>query len=207
MKKFFLLSLVLVFAGAGCQGTGRFLPEENLIPTPVLETSLTEEESLIQSERPMYDTFLGALPADELENRTAVIHTTKGDITMEFFGETAPMAVSNFLRLAEDGYFDGLTFHRRVDGFVIQGGDPAGDGTGGPGYTFADELTDDYTYDRGIVAMANRGPATNGSQFFIMLADNPLPKAYTIFGRVTSGMDVVDAIVVGDVMSEVETGK
>jgi len=92
-----------------------------------------------------------------------------------------------------------LTFHRREKGFVIQGGDPNGNGTGGPGYKFVDEPVT-REYDRGIVAMANAGPNTNGSQFFIMLANNPLPKQYTIFGKVISGLDVVDKIKVGDVM-------
>ena len=113
------------------------------------------------------------------------------------------MAVSNFVYLANAGYYDSLTFHRRVEGFVIQGGDPLGSGMGGPGYKFEDELDDEYSYDKGIVAMANSGPDTNGSQFFIMLADYPLDKAYTIFGRVTEGLDVVDGIVVGDAMSSV----
>jgi len=152
----------------------------------------------------MYDAFPGVLSEAERTDKLAVIHTPKGDIVFEVFGDTAPKAASNFITLAKDRYFDGLTFHRRVEGFVIQGGDPAGNGSGGPGYTFEDELDDTYSYDRGIVAMANRGPDTNGSQFFIMLANNPLPKQYTIFGRVTSGMEVVDAIAIGDAMTGVE---
>lgn len=131
------------------------------------------------------------------------ITTEKGDIVFTLFEDTAPLATENFIKLTEDGYYDGLTFHRREDGFVIQGGDPNGDGTGGPGYTFEDELDDDRQYTRGIVAMANAGPNTNGSQFFIMLDDVSLPKRYTIFGEVTEGMDVVDAIAVGDVMTSV----
>lgn len=148
-------------------------------------------------------TFSGALPAEAITNKQIHLVTTKGDIIFTLFPDTAPLAVSNFVRLAGEGYFDGLIFHRRVEGFVIQGGDPLGTGFGGPGYQFADELNDDRTYTRGIVAMANSGPNTNGSQFFIMLADYPLPKSYTIFGEVTLGMDAVDAIQVGDEMTKV----
>ncbi len=120
----------------------------------------------------------------------------------ELFDGDAPMTVSNFVALTMRGFYDGLTFHRVVPGFVIQGGDPSGNGTGGPGYKFDDEPVH-RDYDEGIVAMANSGPNTNGSQFFIMLADNPLPKQYTIFGKVTSGMDVVHKIVIGDKMTKV----
>jgi len=143
------------------------------------------------------------LPPEEITNKQVRLTTAYGPIVIELFPDTAPLTVSNFVYLAKAGYFNGLTFHRRVEGFVIQGGDPAGNGTGGPGYTFADELNDGYTYDRGMVAMANRGPDTNGSQFFIMLADYPLPKQYSIFGRVTEGLDIVDKIQIGDAMTSV----
>ncbi len=128
----------------------------------------------------------------------ATIHTTEGDIAVEVFTDDAPKAANNFLDLARKGFYDGVIFHRVVPGFVIQGGDPTGTGRGGPGYQFADEpFSGDY--ERGTLAMANAGPNTNGSQFFICLADlrGRLPKSYTIFGRVTSGMDVVDAIAAG----------
>jgi len=148
-------------------------------------------------------TFPGTLPEEQIANKQIRITTEKGDIVFELYADTAPMTVSNFVYLTEGGYYNGLTFHRREEGFVIQGGDPSGNGTGGPGYDFGDELEDDYSYERGIVAMANRGPSTNGSQFFVMLGDVPLPKSYSIFGRVIEGMDVVDAIVVGDVMTTV----
>jgi len=131
-----------------------------------------------------------------------VIETDKGKIEIEFFPSDAPKAVENFRLLAEHGYYDGLTFHRIVKGFMIQGGDPTGDGTGGEsawGGTFADEIKPDSAlykdgYRRGIIAMANAGPNTNGSQFFILHQDYPLPPNYVIFARVTSGMSVVDAI-------------
>jgi peptidyl-prolyl cis-trans isomerase B (cyclophilin B) len=140
------------------------------------------------------------LPAEQIENKQIRLHTEKGDIVFELFADTAPKTVSNYVYLTTEKYYDGLTFHRREPGFVIQGGDPRGTGTGGPGYKFEDELKDDYTYQRGIVAMANSGPNTNGSQFFIMLKDTPLPHLYSIFGRVTEGLDVVDKIAVGDKM-------
>src|SRR3954452_21853437 len=126
---------------------------------------------------------------------SATIHTTKGDIEVEVFANDAPKAAKNFLDLARKGFYEGVIFHRVVPGFVIQGGDPTGTGTGGPGYKFEGEpFKGDY--DRGTLAMANAGPNTNGSQFFICLADlgGRLPKNYTIFGRVTKGMDVVDAL-------------
>ena len=128
------------------------------------------------------------------------IKTNFGEIKIETFDADAPKTVENFLALIGKGFYDNLTFHRVVAGFVIQGGDPAGNGTGGPGYTFADELNpaaESYQrgYLKGVVAMANAGPNTNGSQFFILLENRPaLPHLYTIFGRVTSGQEVVDAI-------------
>lgn len=127
------------------------------------------------------------------------IKTNKGTIIFETYDADAPKTVQNFITLANKGFYNGTIFHRVIAGFMIQGGDPTGTGTGGPGYQFADELnasTDSYKagYVRGTVAMANAGPDTNGSQFFIMQKDTPLPHSYTIFGKVLSGMDVVDAI-------------
>ncbi|HBV57900.1 MAG TPA: peptidylprolyl isomerase [Candidatus Magasanikbacteria bacterium] len=134
------------------------------------------------------------------------IKTNKGDIALELFSADAPNTVANFIALAKKGFYDGVIFHRVISGFMIQGGDPTGTGAGGPGYQFADELnseTPSYQngYTRGTVAMANAGPNTNGSQFFIMHKDTPLPHAYTIFGKVTAGMEIVDAIVAGQVNS------
>jgi len=131
---------------------------------------------------------------DLSKTHTATVHTNHGDIEIEFFAEEAPQAVNNFVFLAREGFFDSTIFHRVVPGFVIQGGDPTGTGRGGPGYRFRDELDHPRSYTRGTVAMANSGPNTNGSQFFVCLADVGLPHAYTIFGKVTGGMDAVDAI-------------
>jgi cyclophilin family peptidyl-prolyl cis-trans isomerase len=132
----------------------------------------------------------------------AEIQLDQGTIGIEFFPADAPKAVENFRLLAEHGYYDGLTIHRIVSGFMIQGGDPAGDGSGGSsawGGNFEDEIKSSSPlyktgYVRGIVAMANAGPNTNNSQFFIMLKDYPLPPNYVIFAKVTKGMDVVDAL-------------
>ena len=136
-----------------------------------------------------------AMRIDPARTYTGTIETNKGAIQVEFFPEDAPNTVNNFVCLAEDGYYNQTPFHRIVEGFVIQGGDPTGTGSGGPGYKFADEPIA-REYERGILAMANAGPNTNGSQFFIVLDDlrGKLPKNYTIFGRVTDGQDVVDAI-------------
>ncbi len=146
--------------------------------------------------------FPGILPKDKIENRQIRMNTSKGEIIFELFADEAPKTVSNFVYLAKGGFYDGLSFHRYEPGFVIQGGDPLGNGTGGPGYEFEDEKVT-RAYDEGIVAMANAGPNTNGSQFFIMLANNQLPPLYTIFGKVTKGLDVVKQLRAGDKMTEV----
>ena len=134
--------------------------------------------------------------------RHALIETDKGPIEIEFYADQQPKAVENFRLLAEHGYYDGLTFHRVVKGFMVQGGDPLGDGTGGEsawGAPFADDIDSNSPlyregYRRGVVAMANSGPNTNASQFFIMHEDYPLPPRYVIFARVTSGMNVVNEL-------------
>jgi cyclophilin family peptidyl-prolyl cis-trans isomerase len=123
------------------------------------------------------------------------MHTTAGPIVVELFDDDAPKTVGNFRRLAADGFYDGLVFHRVIPDFMIQGGCPQGTGTGGPGYTFEDEINQ-HKIVRGALAMANAGPNTNGSQFFIVTASEApwLDGKHTVFGRVTSGMDAVEAI-------------
>ena len=125
----------------------------------------------------------------------ATMTTSEGDITIELFDADAPKTVENFKKLARDGFYDGLGFHRIIGDFMIQGGCPRGDGTGGPGYTFEDEFND-HKIVRGVLAMANAGPNTNGSQFFLVTADACpwLDGKHTVFGQVTDGMDVVVAI-------------
>jgi cyclophilin family peptidyl-prolyl cis-trans isomerase len=126
---------------------------------------------------------------------TATMTTNHGDIVIELFDDDAPKTVENFRKLAGDGFYDGLIFHRVIPDFMIQGGCPQGTGTGGPGYTFEDEIND-HKVARGALAMANSGPNTNGSQFFIVTTQEApwLDGKHTVFGEVTSGMDVVDAI-------------
>jgi peptidyl-prolyl cis-trans isomerase B (cyclophilin B) len=126
---------------------------------------------------------------------TAVMHTNAGPITLELHDEDAPKTVENFRKLAGDGFYDGLIFHRVIPEFMIQGGCPQGTGTGGPGYTFEDEFND-HKVVRGALAMANAGPNTNGSQFFIVTTEAAdwLDGKHTVFGKVTDGMDAVDAI-------------
>jgi cyclophilin family peptidyl-prolyl cis-trans isomerase len=134
-----------------------------------------------------------AMEIDPSKQYTAQIETTAGTVTARLFADEAPKTVNNFVFLARQGFYDGVIFHRTIPGFMIQGGDPTGTGTGGPGYKFPDEPVR-RSYTRGILAMANAGPNTNGSQFFIMHADSGLPPNYTIFGEVTDGLDAVDAI-------------
>jgi peptidylprolyl isomerase len=124
---------------------------------------------------------------------TASISTTMGDLEVDLLAKEVPTTVNNFVFLAREGFYDGVKFHRIIKGFMVQTGDPKGDGTGGPGYRFNDEPVVG-NYERGTLAMANAGPNTNGSQFFIMHADYQLQKNYTIFGKVTRGLDVVDKI-------------
>jgi cyclophilin family peptidyl-prolyl cis-trans isomerase len=126
---------------------------------------------------------------------TATMHTNHGEIELELYDEDAPKTVENFRKLAGDGFYDGVIFHRVIKDFMIQGGDPTGTGTGGPGYTFEDEFNH-HKVERGALAMANAGPNTNGSQFFIVTTDAApwLDGKHTVFGRVTGGMDAVDSI-------------
>lgn len=186
---------VIAFGGSGNGSASSPQAESS---EPVSDSSESEETTMQKK----YSQSPTTLDKSQIKDKKARIKTAKGDIVFEFFTD-APMAVSNFIFLANEGFYDGLTFHRREEGFVIQGGDPNGDGTGGPGYAFNDEkVTRDY--DRGIVAMANAGPNTNGSQFFVMLANvASLPKNYTIFGKVVTGINVVDKIQIGDVMTQV----
>ena len=126
----------------------------------------------------------------------ATIETSMGKIVIELYSDEAPKTVANFVKLAKDGFYNNLIFHRVIPGFMVQTGDPAGNGSGGPGYTFADEFSPDLRHDKpGVVSMANRGPDTNGSQFFITLAATPwLDGKHTIFGRVIEGQLVVEQI-------------
>ena len=145
------------------------------------------------------------IQANQSNELSAVIKTSKGDIHLTLYPEEAPMTVANFVNLAGRGYYDGLVFHRVIDNFMIQGGDPTGTGSGGPGYQFGDEFSPKRRHNSaGILSMANSGPKTNGSQFFIThRATSHLDDMHSVFGKVSSGQDVVNAIAQGDVMTTI----
>jgi cyclophilin family peptidyl-prolyl cis-trans isomerase len=179
-----LAVLVLAAAVSACSG-------ETATPSPVTpsaEPSQTGAASTCPTAQP------DPLPAGE--TRTVTIDTAVGSIVIKVEADLGPLAAGNFVALAGCGFYDGVVFHRLMPGFVIQGGDPTGTGSGGPGYQFPNDPVT-VAYDRGVVAMANAGVDTNGSQFFIVLVDNDLTPNYSVFGRVTAGMEVVDAIAAG----------
>jgi peptidyl-prolyl cis-trans isomerase B (cyclophilin B) len=146
-----------------------------------------------------------SMQIDPNKNYQATISTNKGDIVLDLYAQAAPKTVNNFVFLAQAGFYDGVTFHRVISNFMIQGGDPTGSGRGGPGYRFEDEFENNpHTHETGTLSMANAGPNTNGSQFFITHAPQPhLNGRHTVFGQVTGGMDVVNAIRQGDQMVSV----
>ena len=146
-----------------------------------------------------------AMQIDPNKNYAATIETNKGTIEIELSAQYAPKTVNNFVFLAQEGFYDGVSFHRVINNFMIQGGDPTGTGRGGPGYKFEDEFAGNpLTHEAKVLSMANAGPNTNGSQFFITHAPQPhLDGKHTVFGKVTSGQDVVDAINQGDTMTKV----
>jgi len=148
----------------------------------------------------------GAL--DATKTYTATFKTEKGDIVVDLFADRAPRTVENFVNLARAGFYDGTTFHRVIGGFMAQGGDPTGTGTGGPGYQFADEFHPTLRHDSaGVLSMANAGPGTNGSQFFLTYGPTPhLDDRHSVFGRVTSGMDVLQSLRERDPQRDREPG-
>lgn len=174
-------------------------------PSPLVFNQTAQAQQPQPSELPLAKNkqlaqFPGIVSDDLRQNKKAMIQTSKGIIQFEIYPE-ATKAASNFMILASNGFYDGLKFHR-VEDWFIQGGDPLGTGSGGPGYQFEDEPVT-RPYNAGIVAMANAGPNTNGSQFFVMKKDAPLRPNYTIFGAVIAGQDVVDKITAGDIMQKV----
>ena len=185
MKKYLILFLLLSLCSSGEE------TEIKLLETTTSSTIGDQMSDKIYDAQP-------TMQIDEGKSYTAVIKTNLGDMTVEFFTDDAPITVNNFISLSKDGYYDNVIFHRVISGFMIQGGDPSGTGHGDygkfPGYEFEDELNNQRPYEKGILAMANRGPNTNGSQFFIMHVDYPLPYSYTIFGQVVDGFDVIDKI-------------
>jgi cyclophilin family peptidyl-prolyl cis-trans isomerase len=163
------------------------LPTDHYNISAIIELTLLEERQ--------YDEC-PPMQVDPLTQYIATLHTSKGDITLELFPEEAPLAVNSFVFLAREGWFDGVSFHRVLPGFVAQAGDPSGTGFGSPGYAFDVELSPDLKFDSpGVLAMANAGPGSNGSQFFITYGPTPqLDGGYTIFGKVISGMDVAESL-------------
>ena len=136
---------------------------------------------------------------------TAIFDTARGPIKIELYPDKAPLTVANFVNLAQRGFYDGLSFHRVIPDFMIQGGCPEGSGRGGPGYRFEDEINNGVRHDRGVLSMANAGPNTNGSQFFITHVPTPwLDGKHTVFGKVVEGLDVVDSVAGGDAISSVK---
>jgi peptidylprolyl isomerase len=185
-KSIFIISiLVSLFLVTGCV---RNTDEVNVTEEALTDNTLTNINTEMINENPQ-------------PNKTIVMKTNKGDITIELFNETMPITANNFLRLAQEDFYDGVIFHRVIPEFMIQGGDPDGLGTGGPGYSIPDEFTDNNKNDKGTLSMANSGPDTGGSQFFINLVDNNyLDDKHPVFGKVVSGIEVVEAI------GNVETG-
>ncbi len=159
-------------------------------PSQIAETNTNSIQSTPQGDTSMKQPKMSI---DQSKTYIAVMKTTSGDITIELYANKTPVTVNNFVYLAKKNFYNNVIFHRVIKGFMIQGGDPTGTGSGGPGYRFDDEQFDGE-YTRGTIAMANAGPNTNGSQFFIMHQDTPLPKNYVIFGKVTEGLNTVDAI-------------
>lgn len=185
-----VLTLIIAGIGIAIYQNSKSSNQSLTKPTPTIMQNTTATVSTSKTKQ--YDAY-PPMTIDTAKNYKVILKTSKGDITISMLTNDAPKTVNNFVFLAKDGFYDNTIFHRIIEGFMIQGGDPKGNGTGGPGYSFVDEpVTREYT--RGIVAMANAGPNTNGSQFFIMHGDTPLPKSYTIFGQVSGGMEVVDSI-------------
>jgi cyclophilin family peptidyl-prolyl cis-trans isomerase len=170
------------------------LKKKSELTTPTISNQISQEIKNMQSP---------SIQIDKTKMYTAIIKTEKGTMKVELYADKTPITVNNFVYLAKQGFYNNTIFHRTIPNFMIQGGDPTGTGAGGPGYRFADEpFIGEYT--RGTLAMANAGPDTNGSQFFIMHKNYALPKNYVIFGKVTQGLEVIDAIVSAPTRSEGE---
>lgn len=222
-KGIVILFFTLVFIGLAVGGYSQFKeglkvnPSPSASPTPNLNLDLTAKAQTASDQGvqvkfvkigdklvKQFSKFPGSYPADQLKNKAVVVETSKGKIVILIFPEN-PKAASNFLFLVSQQFYDGLTFHRVEAGFVVQGGDPLGNGTGDPGYTFVEDNMIKGNYAKGAVAMAKKGneiAGTGGSQFFIMLENKPLSPDYVIFGKVVQGMEIVEQIAIGDVMQK-----
>ncbi|MFH1830033.1 MAG: peptidylprolyl isomerase [Pseudomonadota bacterium] len=200
MKKFYVFAVMAILATVMSFGCKSQKTEEN---TPAEE----KEKTMIQETGKLSEPTEANV--DTTKKYTAIIKTSKGDIECELFAKDTPLSVTNFKQLADNGFYNGLTFHRVEDGFVIQGGDPTGTGSGGPGYTISAEIGKPHL--KGALAWARTGDAVNperrssGSQFYITLASTPfLDGGYTVFGQTTKGMDVVEKIARGDKIESIE---
>lgn len=188
MKKLGIITIILLslFLFTGCVNSS-----DSNTSTDTNESQDNNQEATAKNQTE--DPMINSTPQP---NKTVVLKTNKGDIKIELFNSTMPITANNFLKLAEQDFYDGVIFHRVIPDFMIQGGDPDGNGTGGPGYNIPDEFTDKNKNDRGTISMANSGPDTGGSQFFINVVDNNfLDSKHPVFGKVVEGMDVVDEIV------------
>jgi len=186
----FVLILLIIFFLVGCTNQSTDQQISLSTPKPSINNNDNQGGTMNQKETSLKPP---AMEIDINKSHKAVLSTDKGLITIQLYAKKTPITVNNFVYLARQGFYNNTIFHRTIKNFMIQGGDPKGNGTGGPGYRFNDEaFTGEYL--RGIVAMANAGPNTNGSQFFIMHKDYSLPKNYVIFGQVIEGLEVVDQI-------------
>ncbi len=218
MKTPYIASLLaLTLLGAGCAGTAPMTDPYASVPqagtssvaVPEAPKEPTCVSAITSSMSSSTYTFPGMLPADQVDKKRVRIHTNQGDMVVELDHTKGPCAASNFITLAKAGFYNGTIFHRVIPGFMIQGGDPTGTGMGGPGYEFQNDqvtglpekefnmqgqrFTAPY-YAEGVLAMANAGPGTNGSQFFVMVEDYPLTPDYSIFGKIVEGLDVAKKI-------------
>jgi len=204
MQKIFFI-LIILFMAVSVAGCGAPAVEYE---SPS-DTVFTPPEPNTMPETKTYS-YPGILPDEQIQNKVAIISTPKGDITIELYADEAPKTVSNFIYLVNEGFYNGLTFHRVEPGFVVQGGDPEGTGAGGPGYTVPAEIVPTLRHVKGAVAMArlpdqvNPEKNSSGSQFYVTLDEQSfLDGEYTIFGKVIDGMNIVEKIAVGDVMNSV----
>jgi len=208
-----LLALGVLAGLTGCHGTES--DSDSAGKAPAVDRGATKAPDASESEKAAApsqpaDASASAEPAEEKEPTMSeplpqvTLHTEKGDICLELAEDDAPNTVANFISLAEKGFYDGLTFHRVIADFMVQAGCPEGTGRGGPGYVIADEFSPNLKHTRGVISMANAGPNTGGSQFFITHVPTPwLDGKHAVFGHVTSGMEVVDAIQQGDKITRV----
>lgn len=203
IQKSILLKTLAVFAFvlilAGCSTTTTSSTEEEV--ESIWQDSNSNQSVLSMSDIQQRESEDSTVDETPKENQIVLFETSLGDIKIEVFNSTMPITGNNFTKLVEEGFYDDVIFHRVIPNFMAQGGDPTGTGSGGPGYTIPDEFSDDNNNERGTLSMANAGPNTGGSQFFINVVDNGyLNGAHPVFGKVIEGMDVVDKIV------NVETG-